>query len=113
MDIVCRPCHINYDHVLRLETGQSDVKFFVEDILKEFSSRDDHKNVRVTINDETLARNNFQQLRTEFAKIPRKTLQAVESYYSRSMHLFGYDAVVTSNGLMTSCRYDDKERTCC
>lgn len=115
IDVVCRPCHIEYDHVLRLETGHSDVRFFVEEILKEKSvaSTDEHQNQREVLSEEELEKNDFKKRRVEFANVSASSFATVRKHYENSMRLFGYSSVLTREGMMTSCMYNSTGNTCC
>ena len=109
LEEICQPCRIKYDHVLRLETGHSDVKFFVEEILGENLPKNEEyvrKNSRGNFSEQKMIENNFERLFKDFENVSQSDFEDVAKYYERSSRLFGYGSVLTGTGMLSSCRYD-------
>ena len=117
LDRICQPCRIKYDHVLRLDTGHSDVKFFVEEILGENLPKTEEsvrKNSRGSFSEQKMMDNNFERLFKDFENVSQSDFEDVAKYYERSSRLFGYGSVLTGSGMLSSCRYDtDANIDCC
>ena len=121
MEITCQPCHVQYDHVLRLETGTTDAMLFVSDILNKNKAKppaSNEKAVRLNNNtnfsEQKLSEQNFEQTYVEFKGIHKNDVEKLKQTYEMTSTLFGYDSVLTKEGLKTTCRYENKNgEGCC
>ena len=115
----CRPCDITYDHILRLETGSKDTQFFVSNFLKaarkvnETTSSVRLRNQVGDFNERALQERSFQKLYTEYESVRWQDFDAIYSAYLNDMTLFGYQARLTDNGVMTSCLLEGEKGRCC
>ena len=116
LDGVCQPCRIKYDHMLRLDTGFSDVRYFVEDILNEKlpeTSELLQRNSRGSFDEQIMAENNYERVYKEFANLSVEAFSKVASYYEKSSRMFGYGSTLTDAGMLSSCRYHVGDSDCC
>ena len=109
IDAACQPCDVDYDYILRLETGESDTKFFLEDILNEALSKEEdiqRKNSQGSFSEQDMLNANFQRIYPQFANISRPVFEAVAKHYVQHAEMFGYSSEFTEKGLVSSCAYD-------
>ena len=102
----CKPCHIKYDHVFRLETLSRDILSLYAHV------HEINKTVRVpTIihaNNNAGNINKVTRLRNTFQNVSTKTLEGVMNIYRRDFDMFGYHWSADES---STCSYSDE--ACC
>ena len=111
----CLPCTIKFDHVLRLETGHTDLRFFVSDILNQsdWSGTERIRNRMGSFDERQVAANSFRETFEQFQNISSRTFERVKLAYSKYMQLFGYQATKTKRGMTATCAYISNSNICC
>ena len=102
----CKPCHIKYDYVFRLETLSRDILSLYAHV------HEINKTVRVpTIihaNNNAGNINKVTRLRNTFQNVSTKTLEGVMNIYRRDFDMFGYHWSADES---STCSYSDE--ACC
>ena len=90
----CDPCSMDYDYILRLETGDSDQNFFLESLLREqtFEENDGavHANAKSNHSESGWRNNNFIATMKQYKPINTDVLSKLTTIYERDFRIFGY-----------------------
>ena len=117
---MCFPCMIDYDYYIRLETGNSDQRMFLEEYLHSklvplFTGNKLHFQNLGKASEERLAASGYTQLETAFVDVNRTEFDIIYNHYRVDSLLFGYKQSLSEDGLTSSCRAsaEHDERQCC
>ena len=117
----CFPCMIDYDHYIRLETGETDQDFFLRSVLnstriEQFSSKNVRFNNKGRSKEEELAANNFVNLIDPYKNVSFQSFKAAKETFETDSFLFGYEQTWTPAGVTSKCRStndDGYTKQCC
>ena len=101
----CNPCVIQYDKVIKLETGHSDELVFMHDDLKAVNKTDIYlRNNQSSLNEDGLAKRNYKQIYKEFADVRRVDFDMIKNLYSKELDLFGFSSELKEDGMHAACK---------
>lgn len=115
----CHPCILDYDYYIRIETGDSDQHYFLNEYLHSnqtdrFSGNKIRFNNVGNTTEEMLAQNGFTQTPQSFAGVNRSDYDVIRRHFQIDSQLFGYSHELTEHGLTSTCRStDDSDVTQC
>ena len=111
---------IDYDYYIRLETGDSDQRMFLEEYLHSkqvalFAGNKVRFNNVGKTSEERVAENGYTQLEAAFADVNRTDFDTIYKHYRVDSLLFGYKQSLSEDGLTSSCRAsaEHDEQQCC
>ena len=111
---ICNPCAINYDHVFKLETGDSDQNKFVTEILKEdMGQKSVHLNERGSTSENKWEQNDYVEHIADYDGIDKSVVEYLKSYYAKDMELFGYSVSEKQQQYAMNCRAQHNGKYCC
>ena len=108
----CDPCHIDYDHIMRIETMSFDFlpltrMLRVKDTFAEEQRLKTYKSPRLKDAHVQVRNDSYVRLRRleEFADVPAEEVQILEEYYNLEFQLFGYS--FDQKNSMPGCQFED------
>ena len=108
----CKPCVINYDHVVRVETFQEDAAYIVKHKMR---GRYLHFKDNVYRNPTAVA-SNFKMIIDEYKQIPEELLhKLVTTRYRQDLYVYGYNFTRMEGGkVLTECTsgYNNGQECC-
>ena len=110
----CKPCVINYDHVVRVETFQEDAAYIVNHKMRARGL--DHK---TNVHQNAVPRanaSNFEMIIDEYKQIPEELLQKlVTTRYRQDLYVYGYNFTRMEGGeVLAECTsgYNNGQECC-
>ena len=105
----CDPCHIRYDHVIRLETLASDTEKLLKAAYPEVASLPSTNAYRHAQSAKT---NDQSKTLSEFSDVESSTLAAVFQKYKYDFNLYGYGFDVKSHQTVCSMKLNSAYSCC-
>lgn len=114
MHVWCGTCDINYDYIIRLETGDDDQRY----VMKNYVNENFDKTLRINgrpdkSND---ARQPFERKLPEYDDVSDDQIKTLIEIYGLDLDIFGYkiERSRQENGLLTKCSIENsKSSPCC
>ena len=110
----CRPCDIDYDTFLRVETSDEDQVDLIDTV---FAPKAEHelkaKAIKLNIKKagESEADSRFSKRLVEYEGFDKSDIDWMRQYYKDDMRMFGYNVEYKGNELKGNCELDGKK--CC
>ena len=119
----CSPCHLQYDWMMKLETGDVDQSY----LLKHFINRNSeiarkmatmfHTNSHLHTSQRLFQNHNFERIFEAFKTVNSSVNEVIKQFYRKDLELFGYEAGLSKDGLIARCGSTGKEtsneQSCC
>ena len=107
----CKPCVINYDHVVRLETFQEDAAYIVNHKMRARGLK-----YKVNVHQNAVPNANFEMIIDEYKQIPDELLQKlVTTRYKQDLYVYGYNFTRMEGGevlAQCSAAYNNGQECC-
>ena len=109
----CRPCDIKYDFMVRLESGDTDQRYLIQNYINPSFNGTLHGNAELHSNQ--VSADKFEDVWPLYSDITDRQLAFLSEVYEYDLKLYGYNYKRTDGGgLSTSCRVStDTGSSCC
>ena len=107
----CRPCDIKYDFMVRLESGDSDQRYLIQNYINPNFNGTLHGNA--ALHSKTDSSDKFEDFWPQFSDITDQQLAFLSNVYEYDLKLFGFEYERRSGGLGTTCRVSTGSGSCC
>ena len=108
----CRPCEIDYDTFLRIETADEDQVDLIDTV---FAPKTEHeleaKVVKENVAKKTIVSSKYSQRLVEYEGLSKSDIEWMEKFYKNDMRMFGYNVEYKGNELIGNCKLEGKN--CC
>ena len=110
----CNHCDINYDLIIKLETGNQDQRYLLDTKINPSFNKTLQINPALHhINAANNTQQEFTRVWTQFQSVNRDHFEKLIAMYRTDLDLFGYSYSWRDDGLETKCEIDVEGEFCC